>query len=100
MILNDHKRMFVRVSGRVQGVGFRWFVIGEAERLGLRGWVRNASDGSVEVEAEGPAAAIDELRLRLEKGPPSARVAQVIDLAPGGYDLPEGFDRAVRPTPT
>lgn len=94
MNLNDHKRMFVRVSGRVQGVGFRWFVIGEAERLGLRGWVRNASDGSLEVEAEGPTAAVDQLRLRLEKGPPSARVAQVIDLKPSEFDLPEGFEIA------
>lgn len=86
--------MFVRVDGRVQGVGFRWFVVGEAERLGLRGWVRNASDGSVEVEAEGPAALIDALRLRLEKGPPSARVSQVIDLQPSGFELPVGFEIA------
>ena len=88
----DHKRMFVRVSGRVQGVGFRWFVVGEAERLGLRGWVRNTADGSVEVEAEGAAAAVDELRARLEKGPPSARVSQVIDLKPSDFELPDGFE--------
>lgn len=94
MMPNGHKRMFVRVSGRVQGVGFRWFVIGEAERLGLRGWVRNASDGSVEVEAEGPAAAIGELRASLEKGPPSARVSQVVDLRPSDFELPVGFEIA------
>ena len=92
MTPNDHKRMFVRVSGRVQGVGFRWFVVGEAERLGLRGYVRNVSDGSVEIEAEGPSSAIDELRGRLEKGPPSARVAHVMDLKPSAFDLPEGFE--------
>jgi acylphosphatase len=91
---NDNKRMFVRVAGRVQGVGFRWFVVGEAERLGLRGYVRNASDGSVEVEAEGPAPAILELRERLEKGPPSARVAHVMELKPSSFDLPKGFEIA------
>jgi acylphosphatase len=94
MTLNDHKRMFLRVAGRVQGVGFRWFVVGEAERLGLRGYVRNTSDGSVEVEAEGPAAAMDELRARLEKGPPSARVAYVSELKASSFDLPEGFEIA------
>ena len=94
MTLNDHKRVFLRVAGRVQGVGFRWFVVREAERLGLRGYVRNASDGSVEVEAEGPAAAMDELRVRLEKGPPSARVAYVAELKASSFDLPEGFEIA------
>ena len=45
----DENRIAVRLSGRVQGVGFRWFVVSEAERLGLRGWVRNAPHGSVEL---------------------------------------------------
>ena len=92
MVQNESKRCFVRISGRVQGVGFRWFVVGEAERLGLRGWVRNASDGSVEVEVEGPAGPVDELLARLAKGPPSARVSQVIQLTPGNYELPEGIE--------
>ena len=92
MMQNSHKRIFVRVSGRVQGVGFRWFVVGEAERLGLRGWVRNAPDGSVEVEVEGPAAPVDELIAKVSKGPPSARVSQVQTLAAGNYALPEGFE--------
>jgi acylphosphatase len=85
-------RMRLRISGRVQGVGFRWFVLTEAERLGLRGWVRNTPDGDVELEAEGAATAIRELRLRLEQGPPSARVSRVLELAPGSHDLPEGFE--------
>jgi acylphosphatase len=73
-------------------VGFRWFVVGEAERLGLRGWVRNAPDGSVEVEVEGPDEVVEALRLRLEKGPPSARVTYVQELSAGAYDLPEAFE--------
>ena len=92
MVQKDSKRSSVRISGRVQGVGFRWFVVGEAERLGLRGWVRNASDGSVEVEVEGPADRVDELLLRLGQGPPSARVSAVTEMAGGEYDLPNGFE--------
>lgn len=86
------KRCFFRVSGRVQGVGFRWFVVGEAERLGLRGWVRNAPDGSVEVEVAGPQESVDALRVRLEMGPPSSRVTHVQELGAGAYDLPSGFE--------
>lgn len=86
------KRVIFRVSGRVQGVGFRWFVVGEAERLGLRGWVRNAPDGSVEVEVEGDEEILAELKRKLEKGPPAARVSQVQELAPGGFELPAGFE--------
>ncbi|HEX6560148.1 MAG TPA: acylphosphatase [Longimicrobiales bacterium] len=84
--------MALRVTGRVQGVGFRWFVLTEAVRLGLRGWVRNAPDGSVELEAAGSAQAVAELRRRVERGPPAARVAQVVELAPGHHALPEGFE--------
>lgn len=91
----DHKRIRLRVVGRVQGVGFRWFVVTVAERLDLRGWVRNTSDGSVEVEAEGSPPAVDELRRRLERGPPAARVARVDELAPGADPLPPEF-RIVR----
>lgn len=86
------KRAIFRVSGRVQGVGFRWFVVGEAERLGLRGWVRNAPDGSVEVEVEGAEEVVAELKQKLEKGPPAARVSQVQELAAGRYELPESFE--------
>jgi acylphosphatase len=62
------------VSGRVQGVGFRWFVRGEAEELGLDGTVANLPDGTVEIHAAGPDAALDELELRVHRGPPGARV--------------------------
>jgi acylphosphatase len=86
------KRVVLRVSGKVQGVGFRWFVLSEAERLGLRGWVRNAADGSVELEASGAETAIDELRRRLEKGPPAARVHRIDEHAPTSLELPKGFE--------
>jgi len=63
-----------RVRGRVQGVGFRWFVMGVAERLGLEGYVRNLPDGSVEVVARGTREAMDELERALARGPATARI--------------------------
>ena len=62
------------VRGRVQGVGYRWFVRELAESLGLSGWTRNREDGSVEVEAEGDAAAVEQFVRRLVDGNPAARV--------------------------
>jgi acylphosphatase len=92
MVENDTYRMHIRVNGRVQGVGFRWFVLTEARRRGLRGWVRNNRDGSVELEAEGPAADMAALRARASAGPPAARVANVIELPVSNDTLPEPFD--------
>ena len=65
------------VRGRVQGVGFRWFVLQEAEGLGLGGVVRNLRDGSVEILAEGGPAALAELERILQRGPRLARVDSV-----------------------
>jgi acylphosphatase len=65
------------VSGRVQGVGFRYFVVREAEALGLGGWVRNLPDGDVEVLATGEPGLVDALEGRLWQGPPFARVSGV-----------------------
>lgn len=65
------------VRGRVQGVGFRYAAATEAQRLGLRGWVCNREDGSVEGCACGAEAALEDLRRWLAKGPPAARVAAV-----------------------
>jgi acylphosphatase len=62
------------VSGRVQGVGFRYTCSGEARRLGLSGWVRNEYNGDVEVWAEGGAEKLDTFLQWLRRGPPSARV--------------------------
>lgn len=66
--------LHVRVTGVVQGVGFRWFVRERARRLGLSGWVRNLPDGSVEVVAAGDQGQIDLLMGELKKGPPGAIV--------------------------
>ena len=65
------------VRGRVQGVGFRWFVEREAHILGISGWVRNNSDGSVEVLAQGTRQQLQGLRSRLRQGPRAARVDDV-----------------------
>ena len=67
------------VKGRVQGVGFRWFVHREASELDLRGWVRNTEDGEVEVVAAGNAAELAELRDSLHRGPRGSRVDRVIE---------------------
>src|SRR5215472_11204776 len=69
-------RTFV-VRGRVQGVGFRWFVEREAHMLGVAGWVRNNHDGSVEVLALGTRDQLSGLRSRLHQGPRAARVENV-----------------------
>ena len=69
-------RKFV-VRGRVQGVGFRWYVEREAHMLGVAGWVRNNSDGSVEVLAMGTLDQLLGLRSRLQQGPRAARVDDV-----------------------
>jgi acylphosphatase len=73
---SSHARRFV-VRGRVQGVGFRWFVEREAQLLGIAGWVRNNSDGSVEVMAVGTPDQLLGLRSRLRQGPRAARVDDV-----------------------
>jgi acylphosphatase len=69
--------LFAVVHGRVQGVGYRYFVLRLAERHSLAGYVRNLDDGSVEVYAEGPRAALTELCAELARGPVAARVARV-----------------------
>lgn len=67
------------VRGRVQGVGFRWFVHREAAELGLRGWVRNTASGEVELVVAGEPERIDELRQSLHKGSRGSRVDAVIE---------------------
>lgn len=73
--------LHVRVVGRVQGVGFRWFVRERARRLGLAGWVRNLPDGSVEVAASGEAIQVDLLRGELLRGPDGASVDRLEEVA-------------------
>jgi acylphosphatase len=65
------------IIGRVQGVGFRYFTQEAAVREGVYGWVRNAPDGNVEVEAEGEAEAIERFEQRIRHGPGGARVDRV-----------------------
>jgi acylphosphatase len=75
MSLDTSGRAFrFRVSGRVQGVGFRWFTRLVALEVGLAGRVRNLPDGRVEVEAVGGSEAIETFRRRLRQGPPGAWV--------------------------
>ena len=67
------------VSGRVQGVGFRWYVRREAQSLGLAGRVRNLPDGRVEALAAGPPDLLERLRHSLRQGPPGARVTDLTE---------------------
>ena len=72
------ERLHATVFGRVQGVSFRFYTRDTAVELGLTGWVANRFDGSVEVVAEGPRSALDQLLEFLHQGPPMARVNQVL----------------------
>ena len=67
----------VRVTGKVQGVGFRMATVRQAHSLGVAGWVRNLDDGSVEALLQGPHDCIDKMLSWLHIGPPAAQVAQV-----------------------
>jgi acylphosphatase len=91
MVEIEQYRIHLRVEGRVQGVGFRWFVVSEARRLGVSGWVRNTQDGAVELEASGTSDQLAALRARVSEGPPAARVQHVIDLAVTSAPLPAPF---------
>jgi acylphosphatase len=74
----DTWRLDATVIGRVQGVGFRWFVLDAARSLGLPGWVANEADGSVRCVAEGPRPALEALLRVLATGPLSSHVERVV----------------------
>ncbi|MDY0959232.1 acylphosphatase [Sphingomonas sp. CFBP8993] len=67
----------LRITGRVQGVGYRYWFLGRAESLGLTGWVRNRADGSVEAVVQGPEDKAVRIIAEAESGPPAARVGRV-----------------------
>jgi len=75
--MSDRPAVRLLVSGRVQGVGFRYWAVGEARRLGLDGWVRNLADGDVEILAMGDREALGKLAEACRRGPVSARVTAV-----------------------
>jgi acylphosphatase len=75
--LEQVERLHGVVHGDVQGVGFRYFLVREAQRLGLRGWVRNRDDGTVEFVAEGSRADLTLLEQAAERGPRTARVERM-----------------------
>ena len=85
------QRLHLRISGRVQGVGFRWFAREEARRLGLSGWVMNLPSGEVEVAAGGEASSLERLRRALEVGPTGASVNEVADVPGALATLPYPF---------
>ncbi len=88
----------IRVIGLVQGVGFRYALRREAERVGVRGWVRNRRDGSVEAVLQGDAATVAQLVDWTRRGPPAARVEAVHELGaePAPAQPYPGFEE--RPT--
>ena len=81
------------IRGRVQGVGFRWFVWREADRLGLGGFARNLRDGTVEVVSQGPDEALDRFAQALRQGPSGARVDALEELdVPAELEVPNSFE--------
>jgi acylphosphatase len=90
--LDTVERLHGVIHGDVHGVGFRYYLMREAQRLGLRGWVRNRDDGTVEFVAEGRRTELEKLNRAAERGPQMAQVDKVDtewSAAAGGMD---GFD--------
>jgi len=80
-----------RVTGRVQGVGFRWFTSRAAKELGISGTVQNHPDGSVRVHARGALAVLDQLEATITRGPMAARVEAVERVEPSQTVKADGF---------
>ena len=92
---NDIARLDAVVRGRVQGVGFRYFVLREARRLDLDGWTSNEADGGVRVVADGPRQTLETLLEALREGPPASIVERVVvdwpPVASGAWLSGQGF---------
>jgi acylphosphatase len=86
----------LQITGRVQGVGFRYALRREAAQRGVRGWVRNRGDGSVEALLAGDAEAVEALTAWARQGPPGAKVTELHVLPAGEDPAPQGFE--LRPT--
>ena len=84
----------LRIAGRVQGVGYRYFLRAEAQAAGINGWVRNRRDGTVEAVLQGDPQAVEAVVEWAKRGPPGARVTRVdTQVAPGEFDQPyAGFE--------
>lgn len=89
METDTQERLSARITGRVQGVGFRNFTQMRARQLGVTGWVRNEKDGSVQLEAEGPRGALEDLLEAVHDGP---RMARVEDVDADWGDAEDEFD--------
>ena len=98
VVASEPASAYVLVTGRVQGVGYRWFARSHATALGLRGWARNRRDGAVELEVIGPRERIETLVEQLREGPPASEVEDVavhwLPVPPAGG--PDAFE--IRPT--
>lgn len=90
---SDSTARLLRIHGTVQGVGYRNALHAQARHLGLAGWVRNRSDGTVEALVAGPAAALDTITEWARRGPPAARVSKVVWESSSPPESP-GFTRA------
>lgn len=87
--------LILRISGRVQGVGFRYWVAREAERLGIDGWVRNCRDGTVEALISGDEDSVRRMVTRCHDGPPVAHVTELVE-----SPAPDPEDTGFRILPT
>jgi len=82
------------IIGRVQGVGYRYHLRSQAERLGIKGWCRNLNDGHVEAEVFGPLEQIEALLVWCHQGPPAAKVSEILvhELPLEGSEPPSDFE--------
>ena len=91
MAINNRRRLEARVTGRVQGVGFRAFITRQAQHLDVEGWVRNERDGSVRLVAEGPREQLERLLASTRQGPSMAHVDHVTQDWDDATDEFDGF---------